>query len=89
MPAKIPIRLSEEQLSFLQVYIHRGQIKTRLFKRAYILLKAAEGWTATEMCDAFACTPTPAGHDHWTLRLLADKVVVLGYVPSISPEAYM
>jgi transposase len=35
---------------------------------------------------AIACSPAPKGHDHWTLRLLAGKVVELGYVPSISPE---
>jgi hypothetical protein len=35
---------------------------------------------------ALACTAAPAGHDHWTLRLLAGKAVELGYVASISPE---
>ena len=35
---------------------------------------------------AIACTPAPAGHDHWTLRLLADKVVQLGYAESFSHE---
>lgn len=35
---------------------------------------------------ATACTPAPAGHDHWTLRLLADKVVQLGYAKSFSHE---
>ncbi len=28
----------------------------------------------------------PQGHDHWTLRLLASKVVELGLVPSMSHE---
>jgi transposase len=35
---------------------------------------------------AVACTPAPTGHDHWTLRLLADKVVQLGYAESFSHE---
>lgn len=35
---------------------------------------------------AIACSPAPDGHAHWTLRLLADKVVELGYVTGISPE---
>jgi hypothetical protein len=35
---------------------------------------------------AIACSPAPAGHDHWTLRLLAGKAVELGFVPHISPE---
>lgn len=34
---------------------------------------------------AIACTDAPEGHDHWTVRLIADKVVELGYVESICP----
>ncbi|MBI4740135.1 MAG: helix-turn-helix domain-containing protein [Betaproteobacteria bacterium] len=35
---------------------------------------------------ATACTPAPTGHDHWTLRLLADQVVQLGDAGSFSYE---
>jgi transposase len=35
---------------------------------------------------ALACSEAPAGHSHWTLRLLADKLVELGVVDSISHE---
>jgi transposase len=35
---------------------------------------------------AVACTPAPEGQTHWTLRLLADKVVELGFTPSIARE---
>lgn len=35
---------------------------------------------------AIACSEAPAGHDHWTLRLLADKVVELSYADSCSYE---
>ena len=35
---------------------------------------------------ALACSNAPEGHDHWTLRLLAGKVVGLGLVPSLSHE---
>lgn len=35
---------------------------------------------------ALACTAAPAGHDHWTLRLLAGNAVELGFVERISPE---
>ena len=35
---------------------------------------------------ALACSPAPQGHDHWTLRLLAGKVVELGLVSSLSHE---
>ena len=35
---------------------------------------------------ALACSPAPEGHEHWTLRLLAGKVVELGLAPSLSHE---
>ena len=35
---------------------------------------------------AIACSDAPEGHDHWTLRLLADKVVALDYAASCSYE---
>jgi transposase len=35
---------------------------------------------------ALACSPPPEGHAHWTLRLLADQMVVLEHVESISYE---
>ena len=35
---------------------------------------------------ALACSPPPAGHDHWTLRLLASKVVELKLASSMSHE---
>ena len=36
---------------------------------------------------AVACSEAPEGHAHWTLRLLADKVVELGFTESYSHEA--
>lgn len=35
---------------------------------------------------AIACSNAPDGHDHWTLRLLADKVVELGFAEEFSHE---
>src|SRR5262249_33048741 len=35
---------------------------------------------------AVAWTPAPEGQAHWTLRLLADKVVELGFASSIARE---
>ena len=35
---------------------------------------------------ATCCGPAPKGRARWTLRLLADKLVELGTVDSISPE---
>jgi transposase len=35
---------------------------------------------------ALACSEAPEGHARWSLRLLADKVVELGYCDTISHE---
>jgi len=35
---------------------------------------------------ALACSQPPAGHDHWTLRLLAGKLIELDVVEVISYE---
>lgn len=36
---------------------------------------------------ALACSPAPDGHARWTLRLLADKAIQLGFVETISHNA--
>ena len=36
---------------------------------------------------ALACSETPEGHEHWTMQMLADKLVTLGVVEgSLSDE---
>jgi len=35
---------------------------------------------------AMLCGPTPEGQGRWTLRLLAEQIVELGYVESVSHE---
>jgi transposase len=39
------------------------------------------------LITALACSKPPAGRARWTLRLLADKVVELGYCQSLSHTA--
>lgn len=36
---------------------------------------------------ALTCSAPPDGHDRWTLRLLAGRMVALGHVASLSHEA--
>jgi transposase len=132
MPTLTSVTISEDERGQLWTVLHRGKANARTLKRAHVLLKAADGWTAAELAEAFdvsastvanvfrrwreggvaavlhdrrqehrraaltgeqiahlvamACTAAPDGHDHWTLRLLAGKVVELGYVRRISPE---
>jgi transposase len=35
---------------------------------------------------AIACSKVPDGHDHWTLRMLANQAVELGFVEQVSHE---
>lgn len=35
---------------------------------------------------ALACSEAPEGKSHWTLQMLADKMVELNYVQQVSPE---
>src|SRR5947208_4040137 len=37
----------------LQTFIHAGKANARTFTRARVLLKAAEGWSDQQICDAF------------------------------------
>ncbi len=45
-----------------------------------------DGWQRAAI-TALACSAPPQGHARWSLRLLADKIVELGYVESISHDS--
>jgi transposase len=49
----IPITLSETDRASLQTFIHAGKANARSFTRAHALLKAADGWTDAQICEAF------------------------------------
>jgi transposase len=53
MHHSIFVTLSETDRASLQTFIHAGKASARVFVRAYTLLKAADGWTDTQICDAF------------------------------------
>lgn len=56
-----------------------GKPSTRVYRRK------ADGDLEAHLI-ALSCSAAPAGHQRWTLRLLADKAVELNYVDSISYE---
>ena len=60
-----------------------GALKDRVQARPYRKLDER----AEAHLIALACSPVPEGHDHWELRLLADRMVELGVVESLSHEA--
>lgn len=124
------INLTQEERGTVEEFIRRGKANARNIRRAYILLKSAEGWRIERIAEAYgvsvatvsnvrqryraggiervlkdkvqqnrrralrgeeeavmaaiACSPVPEGHDHWTLRMLRDKLVELGVVEGVS-----
>ncbi len=54
-------------------------------KRNRIYIKKADGDFEAHLI-ALSCSDPPEGFARWSLRLLADKVVELGYIDSISHE---
>ena len=63
-----------------------GGLDNALNERARPGQKHKLDGTASAYGVATACSDAPEGHQRWTLRLLADKVVALGLVESVSPE---
>ncbi len=49
-------------------------------------LKKIDGETEAHLI-ALACSQAPTGYNRWTLRLLAEQMVVLEYLESISHES--
>ena len=45
-----------------------------------------EGRAAGAFLVALACSDAPSGRGHWTMQLLADRLVELGVVDAISDE---
>jgi len=55
-------------------------------KRSRVYTKKADGDFEAHLV-ALSCSKPPEGFTRWSLRLLADKVVELNYIDSISHEA--
>jgi|SRR5579871_733144 len=56
----IAVNLSETDRTSLQTFLHAGKANARTFARAYALLKASDGWTDAQICDAFGISRNTA-----------------------------
>ena len=54
-------------------------------RKAGQVKKALEGVAEAHLV-ALTCSEPPAGHERWSLRLLAERLVALEYVPAVSHE---
>ena len=53
MPSEPAIRLRSDQRRQLQRLVHAGRHKVREVQHAYILLRSADGWSETQIAEAF------------------------------------
>ena len=63
----------------------KGGLEAVLHDKVQQNRRSALSGLQTAHLIAVACSPVPDGHDHWTVRLLAQKAVELGFVTNISP----
>jgi hypothetical protein len=54
-------------------------------RKAGQVAKALDGVAEAHLV-ALTCSEPPTGHEHWTLRLLAERMVQLEYVTAVSHE---
>jgi transposase len=63
----------------------KGGLEAVLHDKVQQHRRSALSGLQTAHLIAVACSPSPDGHDHWTVRLLAQKAIELGFVTGISP----
>ena len=132
---KYDVHLSDDERTELTKLVSSGNQSARMIRRAQILLRRADGWSAQaisaalgvsrqtihEVCKqavqegvnhtlhrtagrkvgqvpkaldgvaeahlvALTCSEPPTGHERWSLRLLAERMVALEYVTTVSHE---
>ena len=92
MNKRYVVRLSKEERKQLLAMLRVGKAAAYRLLWARILLKVDEGEDGPGLSDAEArliaacCSEPPAGRVRWTLWLLADRLVQLEVVGSISRE---
>ena len=76
--------VSEATVSNVRQRYRAGGIDRVLKDKVQQNRRRALGGEEEAVMAVIACSPVPDGHDHWTLRMLRDKLVELGVVERIS-----
>lgn len=66
-------------------YVEEGAAATLARKPGYRPVRALDGAAEAHLI-ALTCSEPPTGQARWTLRLLAGRMVALGYAPAVSHE---
>lgn len=76
--------VSEATVSNVRKRYKDGGVRGVLDDKRQVKRRRALDGVGEAMLVAIACSPVPDGHDHWTLRMVRDKLIELGVVEGIS-----
>src|SRR5512140_1974210 len=76
--------VSEATVSNVRARYRAGGVERVLKDKVQQKRRRALGGEGEALLVAIACSPVPEGHDHWTLRMLRDKLVEFGVVEHVS-----
>lgn len=77
-------KVSQATVSNVRARYREGGVERVLADKVQQHRRRALGGEEEAVMAAIACSPVPDGHDHWTLRMLRDKLIELGVVEHIS-----
>lgn len=76
--------VSQATVSNIRHRYREGGISAVLTDKKQQKRRRALSGAAEAMIVAVACSPVPDGHDHWTVRMIRDKIVEMGVVDQVS-----
>ena len=75
---------SAARVSNVRTRYHAAGLEGVLQDKVQVKRRRALGGTEEAVLVAIACSPVPEGHDHWTLRMLRDKLIELEVLEQVS-----
>jgi transposase len=76
--------ISAATVSNIRQRYRAGGINAVLTDKKQQNRRRALSGAAEALLVAVACSPVPDGHDHWTVRMIRDKLVEMGVVDGVS-----
>jgi len=76
--------VSPATVSNIRQRYREGGISAVLTDKKQEKRRRALSGAAEALLVAIACNPVPDGHDHWTVRMIRDKIIEMGVVDHVS-----